>query len=542
MSSSIRGRPRRATSHISVRVAHAVLGCAAGVVWLVLPVMTINTEVPVAAARAGTVALVAPSADDGTSTADLVLPLVVVVGVGVLAGYGYVRRTRRARTRTTPGVISPQPPVPELGVLERQAGAALVQADDCVRTSREELAFVEAGFGTDAVGPFTRAVREAEGELSAAFAIRQRYDHGVPAEEAARRHALAGIVGRCAEAGRRLDAEAARFDQLRGLEQGLGQALAVAEARFRELAGRAGTSEATLTDLGERYPPSATAPVTGYVEQAKDRLVFATSHLNQARQAADLDETGRATWNLRAAEGAVAQADVLVTAVDRLAAELRTAAGTVPAALTGAEAELSKVRRSLEDTAPAGTAEDTTGTARSPENPILLRVPTGELHMRLAHADTALAAVREELTAGPYDPLDALRRIVRATTPLGLGQTGVLATAAHLTARSATEATAGFVTTHRGAVGAVARTRLAEAERLLAADAVTADTLALDARHLAEQDVRAHGNPYPGTAEHANGIAGAVLGGILLAETPDGGPPTSFGGPTTRVRHGMPPT
>jgi hypothetical protein len=513
-----------------VRVAHAVLGGAAGVVWLVLPVMTINTEVPVAAARAGTVAPVALSAGDGTSTADLVLPLVVVVGAGVLAGYGYVRRTRRARSRTTPGVISPQPPVPELGVLERQAGAALVQADDCVRTSREELAFAEAGFGTAAVGPFTRAVREAEGELSAAFAIRQRYDHGVPTEEAARRHALAGIVGRCAEAGRRLDAEAVGFDQLRGLEQGLGQALAVAETRFRELAGRAGTAEATLTDLGERCPPSATAPVTGYVEQAKDRLLFATSHLNRARQAADLGETGRATWNLRAAEGAVAQADVFVTAVDRLAAELTTAAGTVPAALTGAEAELSNVRRALESTATADTAE----------NPAL-RVPAGELHTRLAHADTALAAVREELTTGPYDPLDALRRIVRATTPLGLGRTGVLATAAHLTARSATEAAAGFVTTHRGAVGAMARTRLAEAERLRDADAVKADTLAQEARHLAEQDVRAHGNPYPGTTEHANGIAGAVLGGILLAETPDGGPPTSFGGPTTRVRHGLPP-
>lgn len=514
-----------------------MLGGAAGVVWLALPVMTINTEVPVAAAQAGTVASVAPSADDGTSTGDLVLPLVVVGGAGVLAAYGYVRRTRRARTRTTPGVISPQPPVPELGVLERQAGAALVQADDCVRTSREELAFAEAGFGTDAVGPFTRAVREAEGELSAAFAIRQRYDHGVPAEEAARRHALAGIVGRCAEAGRRLDAKAVEFDQLRGLEQGLGQALAVAEARFRELAGRAGTSEATLAVLGERYPPSAAAPVTGYVEQAKDRLVFATSHLNQARQAADLGETGRATWNLRVAEGAVAQADVFVTAVDRLAAELRTAAGTVPAALTGAEAELSRTRRALENTATA----DTTGTARSPEN-LALRVPVGELHSRLVHADTALAAVREELTAGPYDPLDALRRVVRATTPLGLGRTGVLATAAHLTARSATEATAGFVTTHRGVVGAVARTRLAEAERLLAADPVAADTLALEARHLAEQDVRAHGNPYPGTTEHANGITGAVLGGILLAETPDGGPPTGFGGPITRVRHGLPPT
>ncbi|MGH1554935.1 hypothetical protein ACRAWF_32565 [Streptomyces sp. L7] len=202
-------------------------------------------------------------------------------GAAVLAGYGYVRRTRRARTRTTPGVVSPgvppvvspRPPVTPLPVLERQAGAALVQADDCVRTSRAELSFAEARFGARAVEPFVLALREAERELSAAFAIRRRYDEGVPEEEAARRHTLAGIVGRCAEAGRRLDAAAPGFDQLRALEGEMGGALEVAERRFRELTGRTGAVEATLADLHTRYPASATTTVTGYVEQAKDRLV-----------------------------------------------------------------------------------------------------------------------------------------------------------------------------------------------------------------------------------------------------------------------------
>ena len=521
-----------------------MVGGAAGVVWLVLPVMTIKGEVPVAAGRGEPVASASvqgpePEAarrssaqdpedhpgyysDGGTSPADLVLPLVAVGGVVVLAGYGYVRRTRRARTRTTPGVVSPQPPVTPLPVLERQAGTALVQADDCLRTSREELAFAEDRFGVDAVRPFAGALREAERELSAAFAIRVRYEHGVPApeEEAARRQALAGIVGRCAEAGRRLDAEAPGFDQLRALERDMGDALGVAEGRFRELAGRTGAVEATLADLDARHPAPgapATAAVTGYVEQAKDRLVFATTHLNQARQATDLGDTGRAIRDLRAAEGAISQADTFLTGVDRLANSLAEAAQLVPAALTGAEAELARVR------------------AAAPSD--------------LASAHTTLAAVREELTSDapydPYNPLDALRRIVRALLPLGAGQDGVLGFAARLVARADISAADGFVGTHRGAVGVDARTRLAEAQRLLDTDTdpATADVLALEARELAEQDVRTHGNPYAGAAdEHTSGVGGAVLGGILLGEDPDGGPPLSFGGPDTRKRRGLPPT
>ncbi|WP_405996379.1 hypothetical protein [Streptomyces sp. NBC_00986] len=494
--------------------------------------MTINAEVPVATARGGPVAGAGghgqQEADEG-SGADLVLPLVAVGGAAVLAGYGYVRRTRRARTRTTPGVgvVSPRPPVTPLPVLERQAGAALVQADDCLRTSREELAFAEARFGAAAVEPFVRALRDAERELSAAFAIRLRYDRGVPEpeEETARRQALAGIVGRCAEAGRRLDAEAPAFDQLRALEQEMNEALGIAEARFRELAARTGGVDATLAGLHARYsaPAAATATtttVTGYVEQAKDRLVFATTHLNQARQAADLGHTGEAIRSLRSAEGAISQADALLNDVDRLADSLAAATELVPATLTGAEADIAR----------ATTAES----------------PTGPLHTRLAHAHTTLAAVREELTGGrPYDhdPLDALRRIVQAMLPLGGTRDGVLGAAAWLVGRSDIGSADGFVATHRGAVGVEARTRLAEAELLLTTDPAAADEPALEARELAEQDVRVHGNPYAGAAdERTSGVGGAVLGGILLGEDPDGGPPLTFGGPATRKRRVPPPT
>ncbi|MFJ4620637.1 hypothetical protein [Streptomyces sp. NPDC088812] len=530
--SLFRGRPRQATSHLSVRVALAAWGGVAAVVWLVLPGMTSGTDAPVAITRPASAAPAseapaseapasdappsAAAAEDGTSTADLVLPLVAVGAAGAVAGYGYVRRVRRARGRTTPGGTGvpppkrPSPPLDLLDELDEQARAALVDADDRVRTARGELAFTEARSGTETVARLARALRDAEGELSAAFRIRQRFDEGVPEREETRRHALAGVVGRCEEAGRRLDAVAGDFARLRGPVEGPGGVLGVVEARFRELTGRTGAAEALLVEIGARYAATATAFVAGNVEQAKDRLFFATVRLNLARQATDAGRPEDAARQLRAAEGAVVQADVLVDGVHRLAAELREAESTVPAALTGAEAELAAVR------GPAGSGG-------------------GDL-AALLHADAVLAAVRQEVTARqPYDPIGVLRRIVRATAPLAPGRSGVLPAAARLAAGSATAAADDFVATHRGAVGATARTRLAEARRLLASntvgDRLLADTLALDARGLAEQDVRLRGNPLPEAAGEESGTAGAVLGGLLPGTGTDEVPygPVGFG-------------
>ncbi|MEV8553086.1 hypothetical protein AB0L04_25145 [Streptomyces glaucescens] len=509
--SPARGHPRRATTHLSARVAHAVLGAVVAVLWLALPGTT-TTEEARAVLAPGPGASAQRAEAEETATADLVLPLLAVGAAAVIGGYAYVRRGRRART--APGG---PPPGPATGVpladLDERARAVLVAADDWVRTSREELDFAELGLGTGAVAPYARTLAAARAELTEAFRMRQRYDEGIPGDQAARRQALAGIVGRCVEAGRLLDAEAAGFDRLRDAGDGLAGALEVAETRFRELTGRTGTAGALLGELAGRYPRAALAPVAGHVEQAKDRLVFATAGLNQARQCADRGEHGPAAARLRAAEGAIAQADLLVRAVGRLAAELSEAAALLPAALTGAEAELAGARER------AGAAS----------------APGGEQRARVLHADAVLAAVREELTAGPYDPLGLLHRVVRATSPVADGRAGVLPAAAALAARSAVAAAEDFVAVHRGAVGAEARTRLAAAHDARRADPLAAHSLARQARQLAERDVRAHGHPdaAPGT-----GTAGALLGGILLGPDPVTAPAAGFGGPGTRARHG----
>ncbi|MFG2817708.1 hypothetical protein [Streptomyces sp. NPDC048410] len=450
-SSLVRGRPRHATAHIRVRVAHALVGAVAGAGWLAIPVLAAQdpataTPPPTRTTHA------APSAprDDESSAVDLILPVAVLGTAGVLAAYSYVRRTRRS-----PGVVSPAPAAPTPAESDHQARAALVQADDSVRASEEELPFAAALTDERTLAPFRLAIRTARRELAAAFALWHRYEEGEPRDPGDRRQALVGIIGRCAEAGRVLD---------RPLRAEVGPALEVAEGAFRRLAARAAGARATASPLHERYGPSVGARMTGRVEVAMDRLVFATSRLNAARRAADLGEDERAVRQLRRAEGAIAQAGVLVAGMDDQTRRLREAYALVPTALTGAEAVLAAARA--------------TGTP----------VPSG--------ADDTLAAVRAELTAGPYDPLAALRRITRALVRLPGARRGVLDTAADLVARADAAEAEDFIAVHRAAVGADARSLLAAAVRALgAAHPVEAAALARRALESAERDVRAHGVP-----------------------------------------------
>ncbi|GAA2243138.1 hypothetical protein GCM10010145_07030 [Streptomyces ruber] len=525
MSSLGRRRVGGASRHLRARAALAVFGGAAALGWLcmVLPLGADPGGTEQVRAGPGASAVASPAgpgeeAGDGPVTADLVLPVAAAGTAGAAAVYARVRRRRRTMSRTTPAAaVEPDVPSAEL---ERRGRRLLVETDDSVRTSAEELAFVAGCHGDGAARPFARALESARGELAAAFRLRQLLDDAadrLSAEDG--RRALTEIVERCAGAGRRLDAQAPAFDQLRALERDPVGALEYAEDRFQELTDRVRRAGGALIGLGERYAPGASRPVADHVGQARERLVFATSQLNRTRQALGRGDLATAAPRLRAAEGAVHQADALVTAVDRLADELAAAVALLPGTLDDAAAHRT--------------------------------------------ADGVVADVRRETAADePYDPLDALRRLVGAVP--GVGADGLphepdgaaLRAAALLVADSAVAAARDLVTTRRGAVGSEARTRLAEAERHLVrardgapppgsgrggsplAEARRAGLLAGQARESAEQDVRSYEAPDDGPL--GDGLGAALLGGVLLA----GGPgstdglrgPACYGGPATRRR------
>lgn len=486
--------------------------------------------------------------DDGVSGSDLLLPVVLVGGAGAVGAYAYLKRRRRTETRTTPqggqGWGPPKEPAqPSLGTLDREARRTLVDTDDAVRTSQEELGFATAQFGDEAARPFTEALAFAKEQLTASFRLRQKLDDAFPEDDSTRRTMLDEILRRCAEANARLDAESEDFDRLRALERTAPQALDSVEAAAREQTGRMGTAEAALTAMRERYAEAAAAPVAGDVEQARDRLVFATTHVEEARRQIDAGDNGGAAVHIRAAEGAVDQAARLIEAVDRRAQELAEAVGRLPGVLSETDADLADARGLLE-----GTAEG---------------VSTADLQGRIARAASVVAEVRRVMEAGRYDPIGALRRIEEADAALdealegareresGSRRARALLDQAMLTARSAIGAASDYIATHRGAVGSEARTRLAEAQRrwekaqalaeagdppTALAEAQQADALARRAQDLAEQDVRTYGNPnglggVTGVGGNAGGgLGGAVLGGIILGGLLGGGRGGGHGG------------
>ncbi|MFE9134129.1 TPM domain-containing protein [Streptomyces sp. NPDC007355] len=486
--------------------------------------------------------------DDGVSGSDLLLPVVLVGGAGAVGAYAYLKRRRRTETRTTPqgdqGWGPPKEPAqPSLAALDRQARRTLVDTDDAVRTSQEELGFATAQFGDEAVRPFTEALAFAKEQLTASFRLRQKLDDAFPEDDSTRRTMLDEILRRCAEANARLDAESEDFDRLRALERTAPQALDSVEAAVREQTGRMGTAEAALTAMRERYAEAAAAPVGGDVEQARDRLAFAATHVDEARRQIDAGDNGGAAVHIRAAEGAVDQAARLIEAVDRRAQELAEAVGRLPGVLSETDADLADARGLLR-----GTAEG---------------VSTADLQGRIARAASVVAEVRRVMEAGRYDPIGALRRIEEADAALdealegareresGSRRARALLDQAMLTARSAIGAASDYIATHRGAVGSEARTRLAEAQRrwekaqalaeaddpqTALAEAQRADALARRAQDLAEQDVRTYGNPnglggVTGVGGNAGGgLGGAVLGGIILGGLFGGGRGGGHGG------------
>jgi hypothetical protein len=289
------------------------------------------------------------------------------------------------------------------------------------------------------------------------------------------------------------------------------------------------------------------------LERARQLLGVAGTEVANAR--ADLTGAGPAAAVVsgRAAEDSITQAETMLDGIPRLATELTDAAARIPAS----RAELTQ------DLAEARTlGESIAGT--------------------VARAEAALAAADQAANAPRPDPIGALRLLDEAGTALeqGLEQARAdqdrarkAATAlaqALLTARSAVAAAEDFITTRRGAIGAEARTRLAEAQRHLQLaggddpvaalrEAQQADAMAQQALRAARSDVdRWQGGSSGGAGGLGVDLGSLVLGGILSGALGGGyrrgggygggysggfgggggRSPGSFGGSSTRGRRG----
>ncbi|WP_432537541.1 TPM domain-containing protein [Kineococcus arenarius] len=404
--------------------------------------------------------------------------------------------------------------------LARTADALLVRADDAVRSSAEELEFATAEFGEHRTAGFRDVLGEARTALTAAFTARQGLDDAEPETEARRREVLTGIVADCRRVDETLEAASQRVDELRDLVRRAPEVLTGVEERLPALRAAVAPARQRVDALGAEFGGTALAAVADASGEASERLDLAERSALAARGAlADPTRAGEVVDAVRAAQGALAQAEQLLASVERTGTDLRRAVQELPVALA-------RLRAAAD--APAGDS------------------PPAELAGALAAARAVAASAQQQ---GAEDPLGALHRVVEAERALDAARDAVEETArelrqeraaleqALLAARAEVDAAEDFVATRRGAVGGTARTRLAEARRhlgaaveLAAGDAAaalqharTADALAEEAGRLARADASSWGAP--GT------VAGPgledLLGGVLLG---GGRRRTGFGG------------
>ena len=456
----------------------------------------------------------------------------VLVVVGAFAVAYAARRASKARPRGAgrggPAGGGDEHSALSTDDLDKRANRLLVETDDAIKTSEQELGFAEAQFGEAEARSFHEAVEHAKVELAAAFQIRQQLDDATPEDEATRREMLLQLVRRADAASDRLDAEVARFDAMRDLEAKVPEVLAELAQQSAHEAGRLTAGEALVEELRGRYSAAAVAAVEGNATQARDRLAFADDQIAAGQAALQAGTASPAVVAARAAEGAVGQARQLLDAVERSRTDLAEASDKLAAAIADAETDLAGAQ-ALGPSAPsvaaataaARAAVDRARLAASPDGGV---DPLGALR-DLEAADDALDQVLADVR-------DEQERQAKARQHFD--QTAVAA-------RATIEAANDFITTRRGVVGAEARTRVATAEQHLGAaqnlmandpstalqHAQAAHQLAAQALQMAQRDVAANQPATGGSGTGGgNNMAGAILGGILLNTILSGG----FGG------------
>lgn len=459
-----------------------------------------------------------------------------LVGVGALAGTGafiFSRSKRRGGTvsrlaKQQPGVSSALPPLTQL---RQQAGALLIQVDDAIAHSEQEVDFARAQYGESQVASFVAAIDDAKKHMQRSFQLQKQLDDDIPDTEQDQRAWLDEIIARCQEAQQILDAQVQSFSELRQLEKNAPAAINHAQQAIESVEEKFPEAEETLLQLQREYAPSASEKVSDNLVEARRRLDFARSSLAEARDLVD-SQRSEAIVKLRAAEEAEEQAQGLLKAISNLKLELVQAQESLSQALLIAARDVAQAQEY----------------ARHGGN-------SAELASTAAGVDAVLEDIRRSSASGLSDPLalserlqavrSDLDRALNAVREINDQQKAARENLRHaLISAQAQVSTAGeYVWARRGGVGQDARTRLREAERNLQtaqslqdsnpvealSNANNAIRLAGQAQRIAQSDVddfNRHGGSGSGRGTDFNS---AMLGGILLG-TLLGGHNNSSGG------------
>jgi predicted nucleic acid-binding Zn-ribbon protein len=477
----------------------------------------------------------------GLAWSSLLIALgIVAMGVLALVLWSSRRRSRR-RSAEVAAARRVDPTDPNalasvsLDALDDLSKSMVVDVDNAVRSSSNELDLAVEEFGEKQTEPFSRAVNNAKTTLAQAFNVRQQLDDAIPETPAQRRDLLTRVVTAAARADRELEAQTEAFEKLRDLVVNAPSRLDSLTRQLVDVTARVAPSQQKLAELHNEFDDGALTSVTGNVTAAQERLSFADQNITRARELAAHPVAGRQTElvdSVRAVESAVGQARALLDAVDSAATDVRHAAATLPSSVSDIQSGISQAGGLLAQGNLAHAAD--LGAAR----------------------DAAVKAVAAAQTSGATDPLGAFAQLTRADADLDrlldeiaqeseAGQRlGRAFDQAVLTAQSRVRAVSDYIDTRRGSIGPQARTRLSEAVRQLEAahakrstnpaeaiaHANEASMLAAQAQSMANADVQAAQRAYTGRYGGGGSHMGAIIGGIVIGDILGGAMGGGFGG------------
>ena len=468
------------------------------------------------------------TADDGEGAEGGGFPWGLLFALVVLAIVGVVIWMRLWNTRKRQGSGgAPAADVEGRGMtlqeLRQRVGSQLVQTDDAIKTSTEEVGFAIAEFGEEAAAPFEKALGEAHRELDEAFRLHRQLDE--TADEQTQRRLLVTILQHTGAANEKLDAQVKHFDKLRDLEKQAPQVLAGLGEQVVALEARIPAVREELAALGAVYSPKALESVIANPDEAASRLAFVREQMQAGLEDVQAKRLGEAAVTALAAQEAAGQARAFLDAIGRLGKDLAQAQGRIDAAIAETQRDIAEAQ--------AAGASGLSGATAAQLGPLV------------AAAQAAVTAASGAASAdGGRDPLGALRHIEEADASLEAmlqqvrdertqwTRAAVALDRTLIAARAQVSAAGDYITTHRGAVGSEPRALLAEAQGALdqavargASDPISASRWAANAHELAgralnqaqaeTRRVTTTGIPgMPGT-DMGSAVVGAILGGIL---------------------------
>ncbi|GAA1985253.1 hypothetical protein [Microbacterium pumilum] len=333
--------------------------------------------------------------------------------------------------------------------IARQAQKSLVSADERIRLTTDELAFAEAELGYEPTGELRAALESVRTHMAEAFHLHQLNHDEIPDTPEELRTRNARIVQLCEWAEDLLD------DRTQALAEPIARArrapeiIAGVRADVVRLRTRIPTARETVERLAARYSADALKQVDENPSQAEQLLSFAEHSAAVSERRREAGQREQANLALEASTEAARRAATLLDAVETFEVEALRAESTLSAIVEDSRDDLvvartapqvPKVLAAMAELEAALKALPAAGVNTDPFTQLTrLREANGGL-------DAAIAVARERL-ARPIPPVEHVRHAIDdADRQLAV--------------------TRDVIAGHRGWIGADARTRLAEAERI----------------------------------------------------------------------------